>query len=92
MQVTNMNAMHLTSLPLTLYIQKKIKHEDKKRGPSYLIGVGFCLYVAVSRALANVLATKCKIQEISTPFLMFVSGCFTFLLNLNSLPYLKVAC
>jgi drug/metabolite transporter (DMT)-like permease len=81
----------LSSLPMPLYVHKIIKHvvEDEKRGPSYFIGVGLCLYVAVSGALANVLATKCKSQDFSTPFLMFVSGCFTILLSLLSLPFFE---
>jgi drug/metabolite transporter (DMT)-like permease len=81
----------LSSLPMPLYVHKIIKHviEDEKRGPSYFIGVGLCLYVAVSGALANVLATKCKSQDISTPFLMLISGCFTLLLSLISSPFFE---
>eukprot|EP00091_Calanus_sinicus_P004379 TRINITY_DN14652_c0_g1_i1.p1 TRINITY_DN14652_c0_g1~~TRINITY_DN14652_c0_g1_i1.p1 ORF type:complete len:265 (-),score=25.77 TRINITY_DN14652_c0_g1_i1:69-863(-) len=78
----------LTSQPMPLYFHKIIKHvvEDEKRGSSYFIAVGLCLYVAVSGALANVLATKCKSQDTSTEFLMLVSGCFTLVLSLISIP------
>ena len=80
----------LYSLPMPLYFHKIIKRviEDEKRGPSCFIGVGLCLYVAVSGAYCNIEA-ECKSQDISTSLLMLVSGCFTLLLSLITLPFFE---
>jgi len=80
------NITDFSTLPLPLDVLKIEATDINKRGDSYYIGVAISIYVAVFGALSNVIATKCRNMDISTSFLMLVSGVFTCFISLISLP------
>ena len=76
-----------TSKKIILYLsllltKSEEANEGNEHGKHYYIGVALCLYTAFAGSIANVATTKCRMQGVSSSFLMLTAGASSFLLSL----------